>query len=925
MLRNTDRRSTPATLLAALLLLGLLLASLSPLLPRVLGASSSGNTDGLVNVGQLTRDSSSAIPVFGFSMTATAAGDRLVSVTITFSGSDWQPGNDRDLRALDRDPRKSGVGIFRDDGAVDDALDPSDTAVVMAAAPTWSGNDVVFDFTAGGGTNEPVPLSVVGRYQWIVAIRTSANNPLDLIDGETIRATVRANNIVATNGVAFTSQPLANVVANDLTVDLTKGFDIVGSSGFPWIGPAAARVNSKAVLGLHVVDGGIAVNRGIQDSITSLVFRIVEAGGAVSSGDFQPVTTNPNASGIALYLDNGPNHGVWDAGDTGVVPASISPTLFPAGGATFTMTFSPALDVPDVGVGRFDFFIVVRTKGIITGDDFRMDLRPSDIHIRGLLASMGGTVDADLRTPSSLQSTSDVLGDSTPPRTMGETWLTDSRYLFASGLSLYFGHAMTATQLAYTSGLARDDDSGLATATYSSEPSLASSPGVQTLTRAGAWEFYAGAYGINNVSLATSSPADVTICDRVGNCISTSQEGKIYNYVYVTSKVIVLPNPGWSMSVGGTPPFWIDPSTGKLWFSNLIPTLGTATINVQVASLSGINLVSISASARPTVGGPTPASTIFPAGTFNSPWSTSYNINASSNGLGAPVTITASDNLGNVGTASFDYGLDTLGPSITIVAPSQGSGLSGNIVAKARVSDASTRVALVQFLVDGRVYTGFFDGTYYFTPISTADFTDGKHRIQVQAWDMVGNQNTTAYYVAFSNAATGLIPPTLNLVTPLDGSSIVGQYAITASATDSVGIASVNFTLRRASDNGLVLSAPLALGASGYYQATLDTAGLPDGTYTITVTAVDTSGLSSTKTIQVRVKNQASLTESFVGVVPLVLLAFLVFAFLMVLLLLRSGRLARWMHAEGPSKASPGEFEAERGAPPPPRPPPRAP
>ncbi len=922
MSKDNRHQSTRATLLTAVILFGLLLASLSPLLPRAFAATSTGVTEGIVNVGQLARDSSSAIPIFGFNMTATT-GEHLVSLTVTLSGSDWQPGNDRDLRALNRDPRISGVGIFRDDGVVDDALDPSDTAIVMASTPTWNGNDVSFDFT---GINEPVPLSVTGKYQWIVAIRTSVDNPIDLIDRETITATIRAGSIVATNGAGFVSQPLGNVVANPLTVDLAKGFDIVGNSGFPWVGPSSALVNSKAVLGLHVVDGGVAVNRGIQDSITSLRFSLVQTGGAISSGDFQPISTNPGTSGIALYLDNGPNHGVWDAGDTGVTPVSISPTVFPAGGVVLTMTFSPALLVPHVGIGSFDFFLVVRTKSVVTGDSFRMDIRHSDLHIRGLLASMSGTVDADLRTPSSLQSTSDLLGDSTPPRTMGETWLTDSNYLFASGLNLYFAHAMTTTQIAYVTGLARDDESGLASAAFSSEPSLASSPGLQTLARVGAWEFYAGAYGINNMSLATSSPADVTVCDRVGNCVSTSQEGKLYNYLYVTSKIIILPNPGWSLSVGGTPPFWIDPSSGKLWFSNLISTPGTATINVQVASLSGVNLASISASARATLGGPNPATTLFPAGTFNSAWSTSYTVNASSNGLGAPLTITASDNLGNVGTANFDYGLDTLGPSITVVSPSQGSGLSGNIVAKARVSDASTRVASVQFVVDGRVYTGFFDGMNYFAPISTADFTDGKHRLQVQAWDMVGNQNTTAIDVAFSNAATGLIPPTLNLVTPLDGSSILGQYAITAAVTDSLGIASVNFTLRRASDNGLVLSAPLALGASGYYQATLDTAGLQDGTYTMTVTAVDTAGLSSTRTIQVRVKNQPSLTESLVAVVPLALLAFLVLAFLLALLLLRSGKFARWMHAGEPRRVSPEELEAaEYKAPPPSRPPPRAP
>jgi hypothetical protein len=610
-----------------------------------------------------------------------------------------------------------------------------------------------------------------------------------------------------------------------------------------------------------------------------------------------------------------------------VTPASISPTTFPAGGAVFTMTFSPALNVPHVGVGSFDFFLVVRTRGIVSGDGFRIDIARSGIRIRGLLSSMpGGTVDGDLGTPIAFQITSDVLGDSTPPRTMGEEWLTSSNYLFASGLSLYFGHAMTSTQLAFATGLARDDESGLASATYKAAPSLASSPGVQTLSGAGAWQFYFGGYGVNNVSLATSSPADVTICDRVGNCASTSQAGKSYNFVYTTSKVIVLPNPGWTMTVGGTPPFWVDPSTGKLWFSNLISTPGTTTLNVQAASLSGVPLTSISASARPTLGGPTPASQVFGAATFSTAWSTSYTLNASATALGSPVTITAVDSFGNSGSANFDYGVDSVAPSISILAPAQGPALSGNIVARASVSDASTRVSSVQFWVDSRVYPGFFNGTAYFTSISTADFADGKHRLKVQAWDMVGNQNTVGIDVVFSNAASGLAPPALSLVAPVAGSSIRGPYSIAASATSNVGIGFVNFTLRRSSDNALVFSAPMALGASGYYQAALDTAALPDGAYSLTVTAVDASGLSSTKTIQIQVKNQASLVEAFVAIMPLVLFGFLVFAFLLVLLLLRSGRLTRWMHARGPRQASAEESEERHSSQPPPaRPPPRPP
>ncbi len=831
------------TLVIALVLLGLLLAGLSPLVPRVSAVTFTGNTDALVNLGQPVRDSSSAIPIFGFSMNASALNtERLRSVTITFNPRpDWQPGNDQDLRALSPDGRFSGVALYRDDGSVDDALDAGDHAITMASGPTWNGNDVTFDFTAGTGTTEYVPTSVTGRYQWLVVIRTS-NNPVALTNGETISATIRAGAIVATSNAGTISQPPFAVNANDLTVDLTSGFNIVGASGFPWVGPSTAMVNSKAVMGIHVVDGGIIVNRGIQDSITSMQFSLVQTSGVISSGDFKPISTNPATSGIALYRSNG----------SGVAPTTISPITFPAGGATFTMTFSPGLAVPHVGTGRYDFYIFVRTASFTTGNSFRIDIPANGIRIRGL---MGAQVDADLRTPMVLQTTSNVLADSTPPMTTAEGWFTGSNYLYASGLDLHFGHAMTSVQTAFAAGWAFDGESGLSNATFKAAPSLASSPPPYIFTGSGFQVFF-GAYGFNNVSLDTSSPADVTLCDRVGNCIAVSQEGRVYRYIYETSKVIILPSPGWIIT-GPTPPFWIDPSTGKLWFSSLIAGPGNATIiSVNVASLSGVDLTSISASVKPSLGGPTPASTTFPAGTFSSYWSTFYTINASSNSLAAPVTITARDNFGNVGIANFDYGLDTTGPNITVLNPTQGSTVSGNIVAKATITDDHTKVLYVQFLVDSKTYFGFFDGTNYFTAISTADFADGKHRIQVQAWDNVGNQNTVGVDVTFSNAAA--IPPSVSLVTPLDGSYIQGLYTVSASATDNIGVKSANLTLRRLSDNGLVFSTALGFAlASGLWQVGLDTLGVADGSYRLTVAAVNVGGLSAAVTVTVKVDNHA--------------------------------------------------------------------
>ncbi len=836
-------------------LTALLLMSLSPLVPTAGATTNPGLTQGVVNPGQVIRDASSAVPIFGISMTAPSVVERLIMVTVTFSGFGWTAGNDRDLRRLDRDPRISGVGIFRDTGTVNDVLDTSDVPVVMASGPTWSGNDAVFDFNAGGGTIESIP-NTASSFHWLIIIRTSVGNPGDLFDGQTITATIRANEVVATSDLVFTSQPAMDTSAFALTVDRTTGVDIVGNSGFRWIGPSSSQVNAKPVLGMHIVDGGIGTNRGISDGLTALTFRLTETGGAVSSGDLWPISTNPAASGIALYRDDGTTSDAWDALDTGMVPASIGPSFFPAGGTDITMTFtSPGLDIPDSSTGNFDFafFLVVRSGGIVSGDSFRFDIEAQDLRVQGLLAPLAGSVDADLRTPSAFIFSSDVQGDSTPPMTIQESWFTGSNFLFPRGLDLHFGHSMASDQSAYAIGFASDGEAGLANATYTQEPSLAFSPGVQVLAPSG-WQLYFGEYRFNAISTSASSPADVTIYDRVGNRFVLSNAGRNYRYFYETSKIIILPDPGWSVAAWG---LWVNPATGKLWFSNQFFSPATASLGIQVASLSGYELTTLSASAEPTLGGPTPSALTFGAGTFSAAWSTAYTVNATATGTNAPAAITAMDNQGNSVTANFDYGLDTTGPAITFLNPSNGNNLNGQLLVRASVLDANTAVSSVYFQVDtGWTFGSFFDGTAYFAAIPTSQIPDGPHRLTVVALDVLGNVNALGMDITILNGAD-VTPPSITSNRPAMGAYLQGVQSLNVTATDNVGVTSAAFAVARTSDGTQVASGNLAWTVGSYWLGSWNTSAVQDGDYRITLTALDGGGLRASATIDIHVNNAA--------------------------------------------------------------------
>lgn len=819
-------------------------------------ATIAGTTVGLTNAGQSIRDASSAVPLIGFSMTATTPGEALDLITVSFSGAGFDAGDDNDLRALNTLGGQSGVALYRDDGAVDDALDAGDTPVALDGI-MWIGNNVEMDLT---GHSEAVPLTVAGSYHWFIIIRTS-DVAGTLANGDQIRAQINANAIVATSGAGLVTQPATAVAANTLIVRLTRTVDMLQGTD-RWIGPSSASTSSMAVLGLSIIDGGIAMNHGIQDRIERLTLTLTETGGAVSSIDFQPLSTDAADSGIAFYWDSGTVDDRWDAADAPIGLGSIAPMSFGPGGATLTVIFqSPGLDVPDVNTGLLDMFVVVRTADISTGDSFTLEISANDIIVNGALAPQAGSVDAGLTTPMPLWSTvvpsSNVMGDSTPPILRNLQWIETSPYLAAINRDLYFNHLMTSTQYGDVTGQARDDDSGLALVVFSAEPSLASSPGAMSLTGANIWRSWAGSYGLSNLSTDASSPATVTVFDQVGNQITTSDLERDFYYHYSTEPILIRPNPGWV--VQGGPPVWVDP-TGKLWFSHLIYGTVTATVQVDIVSLFGGGLTNASASTEPSLAdGPDPALVSYGAGTDAATFTVDYEIGAGSTDASSPVTIIAYDNIGNSASANFSYGLDAVGPSISFLSPSQGAAISGTFTVRAIVTDPQTTVERVEVEVDpmGGFQTMYFDGTAYFYPISSALYADGDHRVIIRAVDAAGNENVLGVDVSFHNSGMDTVPPEVAFVAPIQHVVISATTIVRVLATDNLVIARVDLQIGAAPPLVMTLNS-----TSGYYESAWDTTSLPDGEYHLSATAVDAFGnKGGTLGIDVTVDNTAPVVS----------------------------------------------------------------
>ncbi len=841
----------------------LMVVTAFPLLPPA-RAATPGVTAGLVNPEQPTRDASSAIPVIGFGMTD-AAGATLSSVTVDFSGAGFQSGNDRDLRLLDVDAELSGVGLYRDDGLTDDILDAGDTPLTLTDIG-WTGNSVDLDLT---GANEPLPTSVQGSYHWILVIRTAEDGDA-LNEGDQIVVTIPSNGIVASDA---TSQPASAVSTSSLFIRFTRGVDMVDD---PWIGPARARLNTMAVLGFRLVDGGVDVNRGIDDRMTSVTVFVDELFGNLGAVDFQPFSTDATRSGLALYQDDGSTEDEWDTDDTPLNPAGINPSALPPGGGHVTLTFNPGIIVPDSISGTLEFFFVVRTEAISTWDIFNLEVGAGDVVVEGLLA---GPVDGALLTPVDRFDTtlpSDwVWGDATPPNVWNEAWSEDSPYLVDAGLTLYFNNQMPGNETGMVTGTARDDESGLLDATFTQEPGLAASPPTMNFTARLGSQPWSGDYNFSASSVDTDSPIGVSIRDWVGNSISSEP----FEYELVSEDVLIIPSPGWIQPSG---PFWVDPS-GVLWFGPMIGGTQFVSLQVDLISLFGGGLHNVTASSEPTLDGPTVEEVTYPGAPDSETFSTAYGFNSSSSDGADPVTITVTDESRNTAVASFAYREDSEAPVTTFQSPGTAA-LQGTITVSVDVTDVGSGVDSVSMAVDG---TGsftpmFWDGSSYFLLLDTAQYRDGSHRLLVRAEDRVGNQAVAPLEVFFYNAGSLAGLPKVEIVSPSPQARVAGVILFQVAVTEPMDLDKVRLSV-------FGRSLPMAFNVlTGLYEVAVDSRTVGDGGYNATVTATTLDGRTTQSSVLFDVRNRDYL-GTVVFLAPLLIFAVLLI-FLIFYLLRRLGR-----------------------------------
>src|SRR6202140_1633952 len=304
-----------------------------------------------------------------------------------------------------------------------------------------------------------------------------------------------------------------------------------------------------------------------------------------------------------------------------------------------------------------------------------------------------------------------------------------------------------------------------------------------------------------------------------------------------TTQTVVLRDVTFTFGPSGpdtTPPsVSISSPTANQTVTGTIPVTATASDNVAVASvqfkLDGANLGSLVTSAP-----------------YQISWNTTSATNAS-HSLTAVATDTSNNSTTSTAVA-VTVNNDTTPPSVSISSPTANQTVTGTIPVTATASD-NVAVASVQFKLDGANLGAPVTSAPYQISWNTTSATNASHSLTAVATDTSNNSTTsTAVAVTVNNDTT---PPSVSISSPTANQTVTGTIPVTATASDNVAVASVQFKLDGANLGAPVTSAP--------YQISWNTTSASNASHSLTAVATDTSNNSTTSTaVAVTVNNDTT-------------------------------------------------------------------
>lgn len=190
--------------------------------------------------------------------------------------------------------------------------------------------------------------------------------------------------------------------------------------------------------------------------------------------------------------------------------------------------------------------------------------------------------------------------------------------------------------------------------------------------------------------------------------------------------------------------------------------------------------------------------------------------------------------------------LDTTPPTVSLTSPANGLTVSGTLTVSANASD-NVGVMGVQFKIDGSALGSEVVSAPYSVSLNTLQLLTGIHTISAVARDAAGNTATASVNVTVSNVSLDTTPPSVSITAPASGATISGTASLTATASDNVAVAGVQFSVDGTNLGNEVTSAP--------YSTSLNTSQFANGSHTVTATARDAAGNKSSSSVTVTVSN----------------------------------------------------------------------
>jgi hypothetical protein len=194
---------------------------------------------------------------------------------------------------------------------------------------------------------------------------------------------------------------------------------------------------------------------------------------------------------------------------------------------------------------------------------------------------------------------------------------------------------------------------------------------------------------------------------------------------------------------------------------------------------------------------------------------------------------------------------DTIPPTVSITSPANNASGTSPVTVTNSASDNSGTVAKVELFVDGASTAAQTSTTSPFS-FTVTGLSVGSHTFMTEAFDPSNNS-------AFSQLVTVTVPdttkPTVAMSAPATNTTQTGNIAVSATASDNVGVAKVEFF----ADSSTTPFSTVTSGSSGTYSTQLNTTTLSNGSHTIKAEAFDAAGNNATSsTVTITASNSSS-------------------------------------------------------------------